>query len=90
MFQNQKALDTLKLLLHYPVFHFLEKDVEEYIQKIIVPLSNNLEILDESGLFNESDRSPLLQKQLYVSELSGLVIFRPAIKYVPQAFSNPL
>lgn len=90
VFQNQKALDTLKLLLNYPVFHFLEKDVEEYIHKIIVPLANNLEIMDESGLFNESDRSPLLQKQLYVSELSGLVIFRPAIKYGPRAISNPL
>jgi hypothetical protein len=90
VFQNQEVLDTINLLLEYPVFHFLEKDVEEYIRKIILPLSKNIEIMDESGIFKEADSSPLLQKQLYVSELTGLVIFRPAIKYGPQAFSNPL
>ncbi len=88
--QNQKALETIGFLADYPVFHFLEQDVEEFIHRILVPLSKNSEIMDESGLFNEADGSPLLQKQLYVSELSGLVIFRPAIKYGPQAFSNPL
>ncbi|NHE56788.1 DEAD/DEAH box helicase family protein [Cyclobacterium sp. GBPx2] len=89
-FQTKEALLTLKVLLNYTVLQFLEKDVDEYVQKIILPLSKNIEIMDESGLFKEADHSPLLQKQLYISELTGLVIFRPALKYGPRAFSNPL
>jgi len=90
IFESRKALETLKQLMHYPILHFLEKDIEEYIRKIILPLSKNIEIMDESGLFKEGDSNPLLQKQLYISELTGLVIFRPAVKYGPHAFSNPL
>ncbi|MEX2513985.1 MAG: SNF2-related protein [Cyclobacteriaceae bacterium] len=89
-FATKGTLETLKRLMDYPVMHFLEKDVENFIQKVLIPLSKNVEIMDESGLFKEAENSPLLQKQLYISELTGLVIFRPAIKYGPQAFSNPL
>ncbi|MEX2565732.1 MAG: DEAD/DEAH box helicase [Cyclobacteriaceae bacterium] len=89
-FANKGALETLKRLREYPVMHFLEKDVEKFIQKVLIPLSKNVEIMDESGLFKEAENTPLLQKQLYISELTGLVIFRPAIQYGPQAFSNPL
>ncbi|WP_163380605.1 DEAD/DEAH box helicase [Cyclobacterium sp. SYSU L10401] len=89
-FQTKEALRILEVLLQYPVLHFLEKDVEEYIQKILLPLSKHIEIMDESGLFKEADNHPVVQKQLYISELTGLVIFRPAVKYGPRAFSNPL
>lgn len=90
LFDNQRILHLLDFLLSYPILQFVEKDFEAFFQKIIMPMAKYIEILDETGTLKQAEVSGPLQRQLYVSELSGLVIFRPQIKYSDTAFSNPL
>ncbi|MCH6199123.1 SNF2 family helicase [Aquiflexum sp. LQ15W] len=90
LFENRKVLDLMDFLLSYPILKFVERDFETFFQKIIQPMAGYIEIQDETGTLKQAEVVGPLQRQLYVSELSGLVIFRPQVKYSDTAFSNPL
>lgn len=90
VFANQKVLQLLGFLQSYPILRFVEKDFDVFFQKIIVPIANSIEIEDETKTLKQAEVEGPLQRQLYVSELSGLVILRPQVRYAETAFSNPL
>lgn len=88
-----ESFETIKALNHFkdiPKIQFLENQKDDFVNKILIKISKSMEILDESGLTKEStvDQAPL--RTLYISELNGLILFRPEIKYGENAFANPL
>jgi len=89
-FRNPQDIEVLEFLMDFPFVQVLEKEVDKFVKSILLPMSKNVEIIDESGLFQEADGSGTLQRELYITELTGLVIFRPQVKYGENAFSNPL
>ncbi|WP_373520097.1 SNF2-related protein [Aquiflexum sp.] len=89
-FQHQKVLQLLSFLKNFPHFQVLEKDFDPFFQNILLPMAHYIEIQDETGTLKQAENTGPLQKQLYISELTGLVIFRPQVKYSDAAFSNPL
>ncbi|HSI75567.1 MAG TPA: hypothetical protein VK957_06725 [Lunatimonas sp.] len=89
-FRDPQDIEVLEFLLEVPFIQVLESEVDEFVKNILLPMSKNVEIIDESGLFQEDDGSGILQRELYITELTGLVIFRPQVKYGENAYSNPL
>lgn len=89
-FRDPQDIEVLEFLLEVPFIQVLENEVDKFVKNILLPMSKNVEIIDESGLFQEDDGSGTLQRELYITELTGLVIFRPQVKYAENAYSNPL
>ncbi|WP_339924512.1 SNF2-related protein [uncultured Cyclobacterium sp.] len=83
-------MKVLEFLRDFPVLQVVERELDDLVNKILWPMSKNVEIIDESGVFNESNGNGVLNRELYISELTGLVIFRPLVKYGENAYSNPL
>ena len=88
--RSPAEMKVLEFLRDFPVLQVVESDLDHLVNKILLPMSKNVEIMDESGLFQESDGTGVLQRELYISELTGLVIFRPLVKYGENAYSNIL
>ena len=88
--ENFESIDALKHFKDIPKIQFLEGQKDEFVNKILLKLSKSMEIHDESGLTKEAtvDQPPL--RSLYISELNGLILFRPEVRYGEGAFSNPL
>jgi hypothetical protein len=81
-------------LLHYwkervPV-RFAENMFPEFAKQVLKPLSAFAKFTDETGMISEVDLGAPIERELYVSELSGLVIFEPKVRYDSQISSNPL
>ena len=90
VFDHLKVLKLLQFLKSNPIIQSLEDDFETFFQKIVLPLATYLEIDDRTGTLKEAESSSSLQKQLYITEHEGLVVFRPRVKYAENAFSSPL
>jgi superfamily II DNA or RNA helicase len=88
--RSPEEMKVLEFWREFPVIQVLESNLDNFINNILLPMSKNVEIIDEAGLFQESEGTGKLQRELYVTELTGLVIFRPSVKYGENAFSNPL
>nr|MBI1229664.1 hypothetical protein [Cytophagales bacterium] len=88
--RSTAEMKVLAFLRDFPVIHLVESELDHFINAILLPMSKNVEILDESGMFQEADGFGIVQRELYITELTGLVIFRPQVKYGENAYSNPL
>jgi hypothetical protein len=62
----------------------------EFAKQVLKPLSEFAKFTDETGMISEVDLGIPLERELYVSEISGLVIFEPKVRYNAQISSNPL
>jgi SNF2 family DNA or RNA helicase len=69
---------------------FAENMFPEFAKQVLKPLSEFAKFTDETGMISEVDLGIPLERELYVSEISGLVIFEPKVRYNAQISSNPL
>jgi SNF2 family DNA or RNA helicase len=90
LFEDQKVLKMLAFLKKDPFLQVLESEFEAFFEKILLPMAAYIEINDKTGTLREAENTGPLQRQLYISELNGLIILRPQVKYGENAFSNPL
>ncbi|GAA0878241.1 hypothetical protein GCM10009119_12090 [Algoriphagus jejuensis] len=69
---------------------FVESKFPEFATHVIKPLSAFAKITDETGRITEVDLGVPSDRELYITELSGLVIFEPKVKYTAEISANPL
>lgn len=98
LWQNQELLifkdyRTMKILEYFKPLvpcKFVEKDFDLFFEKVIRSIVPFVRFSDDLGLIQSRDSDSVLQKELYISELSGLIIFKPAVRYTEDLRSNPL
>lgn len=90
LFSSEQLLKILSFQKDRGFIQVLEQDFDKYFQELLVPMASFIQIKDTTGNLKESENTIPLQKQLYISELNGLVLFKPQVKYADEAFSNPL
>ncbi|MBW3467442.1 DEAD/DEAH box helicase [Arthrospiribacter ruber] len=90
LFDSERLLKLLAFQMKNSFIQVLDKEFDQYFKHILLPMASFIEISDKTGTLKESENPGPLQKQLYISELNGLILLRPQVKYAESAFSNPL
>jgi len=90
LFENLNKIALLKYWKDRVPSKFVENKFPEFAEHVIIPLARHAKFSDETGMISEVDSSAASDRELYISELSGLVIFEPKVRYSPAISSNPL
>jgi superfamily II DNA or RNA helicase len=90
IFENVNKIALLKYWKDRVPSRFVENKFLEFVEHVIVPLAQHAKFSDETGMISEIDSGAASDRELYISELSGLVIFEPKVRYSPDITSNPL
>lgn len=90
LFESERLLKILSFQQKNSFIQVLENEFDQYYTNILLPMASFINISDKTGNLKESESNGPLQRQLYISELNGLIILRPQVKYAETAFSNPL
>lgn len=90
LFEHANTLKILSFLQREGFIQIIAPEFDAYFRKILLPMASFINIQDNTGTLSNTESEGSLQKQLYITELTGLVIFRPQVKYAEAAFSNPL
>lgn len=90
LFDHANTPKILSFLQNEGFIQIIEPEFDTYFHKILLPMTSFINIQDNTGTLSNTESESTLQKHLYITELTGLVIFRPEVKYAEAAFSNPL
>ena len=90
LFEDRNTLALLDFWYGYLPTKFPESKFKDFSEHLIKPLVKVAKFSDETGMINEKDAASNLELELYISEVSGLVVFEPKVKYDERLSSNPL
>ncbi|SFT90346.1 Superfamily II DNA or RNA helicase, SNF2 family [Algoriphagus locisalis] len=90
LFEDRNTLALLDFWYAFLPTKFPESKFQEFSEHLIKPLVKVAKFSDETGMINERDAATTSELELYISEVSGLVVFEPKVKYFDNLASNPL
>ena len=90
LFEDRNTFALLEFWSAYLPAKFPESKFKDFSEHLIKPLVKVAKFSDETGMILEKDTGAGLQWELFISEVSGLVVFEPKVNYADQISSNPL
>ena len=87
---SPKEITALKSFWDHPIIRYTEANKTQIEQKFIQGLAANYPFHFEQGMIKKEEISTQPARQIYISEMSQFVIFRPILDYGGELQINPL
>jgi superfamily II DNA or RNA helicase len=90
LLDSPKEIAAIQSFWDYPIVRYTDKNKSQMEEKLIKALADDYTIYFENGMIKKEEISGKAAKQIYISEMSHFVIFKPVLNYGEKTQVNPL